>query len=116
MKPNSDNVQEAAKRILEAGWGVAIILRRPINGNACYVGEVQACDDRGIRISAMDWLIGMCVDMDWWFPWTDIAAMEVSTDQHSGWDPGLTQARANRHAGLISEEEFDTYCRNRRRG
>ncbi|HEY1444759.1 MAG TPA: hypothetical protein VGF51_07660 [Acidimicrobiales bacterium] len=91
--------------ILQPGWGVAIILRQPVNELACYAGEVQAVDGRGVRISAMDWAIGLCVGMDWWFPWADIAAMEVCTDHHSGWDPGRTQSRANRAAGLSREEE-----------
>jgi hypothetical protein len=85
---------------LEQGWGVAIILKQPVNESACYVGEVQAVDDLGIRITAMDWLVEEPVGMDWWFPWSAIAAIEVSTDKHSGWDPASTQTRANRAAGL----------------
>ena len=80
--------------MLLPGWGVSIILRQPVNDLVCYVGEVQAVDERGIRITGMDWFVGECVGMDWWFPWSDIAAMEIATDAHSGWDPGRTQKRA----------------------
>jgi hypothetical protein len=100
-------------QILEVGWGVAIILRQPINGLACYVGQVQAVDDRGVRISLMNWLIGECVGFDWLTPWDNIAAMEIATDAHSGWDPGWTQTKANHAAGLMTDEEFAAARRER---
>jgi hypothetical protein len=107
----------STKNVVEVGWGVAVILRQPVNELACYVGEVQAVDEHGIRIriSATDWLIGEAVGMDWYFPWSDIAAMEIFTDSHSGWDPGITQARANKAAGLMTEEAWADYIRHRDR-
>lgn len=99
---------------LEVGWGVAIILREPVNGGVCYVGEIQAMDDRGLRVRLMDWLIGAAVDMDWWFPWSDIAAMEVADHECSRWDPGRTQIRANHAAGLVTDEKLEAYYADRR--
>lgn len=112
----SQPTPDKQRGLLEVGWGVAVILRQPVNNLACYVGEVQAVDEHGIRLTLIDWFTGMFASMDWYFPWSDIAAMEISTDQHSGWDPGTTQAKANRAAGLMTEEEWEQYQKNRRTG
>jgi hypothetical protein len=103
----TNDTKRTTSAVIEAGWGVAIILRQPINGLACYVGEVQATDERGLRVTLIDWISGTFTGMDWCFGWADIAAMEVCTDQHSGWDPGKTQAKANYHAGMTTREEYE---------
>jgi hypothetical protein len=88
----------------KAGWGVSVILHTPINGLICYCGEIRTVDQIGIRITTMDWIAGLPVGMDWWFPWVGIAAIEVATDAHTGWDPGRTQQRAQSyHFGEVPE-------------
>jgi len=80
------------------GWGVSIVLKSPVQKLLCWVGEIQAVDERGIRITTIDWVTGMMTGMDWWFPWSEIAAIEVATESHPGWDPGLTQRQIQQSA------------------
>jgi hypothetical protein len=83
--------------ILESGWVVCVALTRPIGANVCYVGEVQAVNERGIRITAIDWIIGSFTGADFYFPWDNIDGLEIFTRDHdlSGVDLGAIQTRWN---------------------
>lgn len=89
---------------LKSGWLVVVVLRQPLYGDMrTWVGEVQQCSTIGLRITSMDWMIGMCSGADFWFPWTDIVAIETYTDKHDDRhvDLGLRQLRYN---GASTEE------------
>jgi len=84
---------------LRAGWVVLVVLRRPLSGDLrCYVGEMQRTSTLGLRITTVDWITGGFTGADFWFPWADIAAVEVYTEQHflDHVDFGAKQTRYNR--------------------
>ena len=62
---------------------VAVVLRPDAAPLRCYVGEVQAVDDRGLRITCMDWFIGQFSGFDVFAPWSQITAVQVATEEHS---------------------------------
>lgn len=67
---------------IEVGYWVALSLRPGTAPLRCYVGEVQAVDERGIRLTLLDWLIGKAVGNDFFAPWDSITSMLVCTPQH----------------------------------
>lgn len=107
--PEQDQTKSIAK-----DWVVAIALREPVGDLACYVGEVQAIDDRGVRVTLIDWLIGMAVSWDFFVPWSNIAGMQVATQDH-GTDRynefGKFQTRCGHQHGLMTDEEFEEALR-----
>jgi hypothetical protein len=68
---------------LQPGWWVALTLAAGSAPLRCYVGEVQAVDERGVRITLVDWLLGMACGFDLFVPWRNIESALVGTDQHS---------------------------------
>ena len=68
---------------MKEGWFVAIHHEPAYPGAiGCVVGQIQQVDERGIRITHIDWLTGDCTGMDHWIPWSGIREMVVATDQH----------------------------------
>ncbi|MFN8096222.1 MAG: hypothetical protein U0599_29085 [Vicinamibacteria bacterium] len=80
---------------LQVGWHVAVALREPVAGLACYVGEIQTLDEFGLRLTLVDWLTGAFSNWDHLIPWTNVLGAEVCTDKHDlqGWNPGRFQTR-----------------------
>jgi predicted GIY-YIG superfamily endonuclease len=75
-------------RSIEPGFCVGVALREPIGGMKYYVGEVQAVDDLGIRVSSIQWMIGTFTGFDEWFPWSNVLGLSgIATEAHSlhGW-------------------------------
>ena len=62
---------------------VAVVLKPGSAPLRCYIGEVQAVDDRGLRITCMDWIIGQFCGLDVFAPWPQITAIQVATEEHS---------------------------------
>jgi hypothetical protein len=90
---------------MRAGWHVLVVLKQPLYGDMrCFVGEVQAVDVRGVRITLIDWFTGFFSGADMWFPWDGIAAIETYTDQH---DLGGAQldVKQNRYNGRKAEDK-----------
>lgn len=73
---------------------VAVVLRPGAAPSRCYVGEVQAVDDLGLRITCMDWFIGQFSGFDVFAPWSQITATKVATEQHSLEGGGIDQFSA----------------------
>ena len=48
----------------------------------CYVGQVQAVDAQGIRLTLIDWLVGMADDFDVFVPWRHIESAFIATPEH----------------------------------
>ena len=67
---------------LTPGWWVALNVRRPIGGLACYVGQVQATTSRGVRITLVDWLTGAAGGYDVFVPWDNVDGALVATSDH----------------------------------
>jgi hypothetical protein len=49
----------------------------------CYVGRVEELDDRGLRITLVDWIIGRFTGWDFFLPWDAITSVMVATPEHS---------------------------------
>ena len=69
---------------------VALTLAEGAAPLRCYVGEVQAVDEKGVRITLMDWIAGSFVGMDMFAPWNRITAALVATEDHSLDKSGMT--------------------------
>ena len=66
---------------VEPGQVVVVRLRAGLDDNA-PVGEVQAVDEYGVRITLMSFLTGGFHMYDYFIPWRNIEMMEVWTKDH----------------------------------
>ncbi len=69
--------------IFKPGYWVAVTLKEKVAPTDCYVGEIQAVDEHGIRITLVDWLIGAASGSDLYIAWEQIAVALVATEDHS---------------------------------
>ena len=67
---------------LQVGYAVALTLPEGIAPSRCYVGQIEAIDDRGLRMTLMDWSIGGFTSNDLFVPWSNIESCLVCTDNH----------------------------------
>jgi hypothetical protein len=68
---------------LQKGFFVALTLRHGAAPLDVYVGQVQAVDERGVRITLIDWIIGTASGWDFFAPWASIESALVGTPDHS---------------------------------
>jgi hypothetical protein len=89
---------------LAAGCVVALALREPIGDCACYVGEVRAVDERGVRITLVSWSSHKFDGLDFFAPWTNILGMHLATqdyDHSQVWEQFAELQRSHhQHLGL----------------
>ena len=74
--------QPRAVPTIAVGYWIAVVLpprHRPLR---CYVGQVQAVDAQGIRLTLIDWLVGMADDFDVFVPWRHIESAFIATPEH----------------------------------
>lgn len=72
------------KPIFEPGWYVALNLAPEANdGLRVVVGELQAVDEHGVRITLIDWLVGMPTGTDLYAPWRSILSARIATHEHN---------------------------------
>jgi hypothetical protein len=64
------------------GYWVALWLREEIAELRVYVGQVQAVDAHGLRLTLIDWLGGRATGWDFFAPWDAIAASLIATPEH----------------------------------
>ena len=67
---------------IAVGHDVAMTLKPGAAPLRCYVGRVQAVDDRGVRVTLMDWIVGGYVKEDLFVPWEQMTSVLVATDEH----------------------------------
>lgn len=67
---------------IEVGFFVAVALEPDSAPLRCYVGQVQALDDVGMRITLMDWIMGEPTGFDLFVPWSTIRSALVATPEH----------------------------------
>lgn len=67
---------------LQPGYVAAITLKPDSAPLRSYVGEVQAVDEHGVRLTLVDWLIGTFSGYDLFVPWDALCAALVATDEH----------------------------------
>lgn len=71
-----------AKRCIETGMWIALTMAANSAPLRCYVGEVQAVDDCGVRITLIDWIVGAACGYDFFAPWAQIVSALVATSEH----------------------------------
>lgn len=67
---------------LEPGYIVALTLKPDTAPLRSYVGQVQAIDERGVRLTLVDWFVGSFSNWDLFVPWTSITSALVATPDH----------------------------------
>jgi hypothetical protein len=48
----------------------------------CYVGQIEAVDDLGFRMTLVDWVIGQAMGYDLMVPWNSLEGAYVATNEH----------------------------------
>lgn len=67
---------------LVPGYWVALCLRPNTAPQRVYVGQVQAVDRRGVRVTLRDVITGGAHGYDFFAPWSSIASFIVATPEH----------------------------------
>lgn len=67
---------------LKEGWFVAVVVKPGTAPRRCYVGEVQATDARGFRITTMDWVTGRAASWDLFVPHKNVDSILIATEDH----------------------------------
>lgn len=67
---------------LDIGYWVAVVLPAGTAPLRCYVGEVQAVDSQGIRLTLVDWLTNTADSWDLFVPWHHVEAALIATPAH----------------------------------
>jgi len=68
--------------LLEVSWWVAVVLKNRVAPLRCYVGQIQAKEEYGIRITCVDWISGSASGQDLYLPLESIESALVATDDH----------------------------------
>lgn len=84
---------QAAKTLVSVGDYVAVVLTPGIAPLRCYVGQVQAKTEQGIRLTLMDWIVGRADSWDLFCPWSGIQSALIATAEHDL--SGFADAAAN---------------------
>lgn len=72
----------AVRQVIEVGFWVALALEEGSAPLRSYVGEVQALDCRGVRLTLIDWIFGAMLGSDMFVPWDRITAALIATEDH----------------------------------
>jgi hypothetical protein len=59
---------------LKAGWWVTAMVKEGIASLRCYVGQIQAIDERGRGPTLVDWLLGSACSCDLFISHTNLEA------------------------------------------
>jgi hypothetical protein len=68
--------------LLKPGWWVALTLKPDTAPLRCYVGQIQALSDDGVRLTLVDWFTGMAAGYDFYVPHRNIESALVCTEEH----------------------------------
>jgi hypothetical protein len=93
------------KSLLKPGWWVALVLKPDTAPLRCYVGQIQAISDDGIRITLVDSLTGMPAGYDLYAPHRNIESALVCTDVHDV--RGFGDLAGNWRAGLEPNNKLE---------
>lgn len=72
-----------ATGVLEVGYHVALSLKEGAAPLRSYIGEIQAVDATGIRVTLMDFFVGRAAGFDLFVPWSQLTAALVFTSEHN---------------------------------
>jgi hypothetical protein len=67
---------------LKLGWWVAVTLRPGTAPLPCYVGQIQAIDPKGLRLTLVDWVTGQPTGWDLFVPYSNLESALVATEKH----------------------------------
>ncbi len=81
---SSTTKPESSAKTIEPGFVVEVWTRdhNPEEDVHGFVGEVQAVDERGIRIRLMDWVVSSFVGCDAFLPWQEVRQILIATPEH----------------------------------
>lgn len=68
---------------LSPGMWVALGLRENVAPLRSYIGQIQSVDDRGVRITLVDFFTGMASSWDFFVTWQNITSALVATSDHA---------------------------------
>lgn len=77
-----ENGKSPERPTLQVGWWAAISLKGELAPLRCYVGQIESVDDRGIRITLLDWLIEAALSWDLFVPWECVGPCLIATEEH----------------------------------
>jgi hypothetical protein len=64
------------------GWWVAVTVKPGTAPLYCYVGQIQAIDSQGIRLTLVDWITGGAAGWDFYVPHSNVESALVATEEH----------------------------------
>jgi hypothetical protein len=67
---------------LKPGYWVAATLKPGTAPLRCYVGQIQAIDEKGIRLTLIDWITGMATNFDLFIAHESLESALVATGEH----------------------------------
>lgn len=67
---------------IEPGYWVGLALSEAVSGSRYWVGQVQHVDERGVRVTLVDWLTGTASGWDFYAPWSNILGVHIATPDH----------------------------------
>jgi len=91
--------------LLRKGWWVTVTVKPGVFPLRAYCGEIQAIDERGFRMTLVDWFTGYPVGWDISVPWDQFEGALVCTDQHDKkgfgepagqWQEGVLEQRSTK--------------------
>ena len=74
---------ETTEATIQKGYWMALTLTRGSAPLRSYVGQVQAIDDHGIRLTLIDWPTGIAAGNDLFVSWKNLQVSLVATQEHS---------------------------------
>lgn len=67
---------------IEVGYWVAVVVPPNTAPLRCYVGQVEAVDAHGVRLTLVDWITGSASDFDLFVPWRHLESALIATPEH----------------------------------
>jgi len=86
---------------LAPGFWAALVLAPNSAPQRCYLGQVQSVDDRGVRMTLMDFVIGDAVGWDLFVAWPNLQIALIATPAH---DVAAWLERAGRFQTEMNEK------------
>jgi hypothetical protein len=80
-EPLKKKPTKGQKPLLKVGWWAALTLKPDVAPRRCYVGQIQAISDDGIRITLVDWISGLAGGYDFYIPHRNIESALVCTEE-----------------------------------
>jgi elongation factor P hydroxylase len=85
MSENS-RAPQGTEHSIDVGYWMAVVLPKDTAPLRCYVGQVQAVDEQGVRLTLMDWITGTASNYDFFVAWRNLESALIATPEHSRHD------------------------------